>query len=79
MFSTAKSQINKMMSYLPSKDDMMTLDEYNKYYKQMLQNQVDKDGNELPQKKEIEKQHHGIISNALQTKMKKLKLDRKKG
>ena len=78
MFSSAKSQINKMMSFLPCKDDMMTLDEYNKYYKQMLHNQVDKDGNELPQKKEIEEQHRGIVSNALQSKMKQLKLERGK-
>ena len=78
MFSTAKSQINKMMTMLPNKDDYMSIEEYNKYYKQMMKNQVDKDGNELPQKQELEKQHRTIISNALQTKMKQLKIQREK-
>jgi hypothetical protein len=78
MFSSAKSQINKMMAMLPGNDDLMSLDEYNKYYKQMLKNQVDASGNELAQKKEIEEQHRNIISNALQCKMKKLKNERSK-
>jgi hypothetical protein len=78
MFSSAKSQINKMMGMLPSNDDFMTLDEYNKYYKQMMANQVDKDGNELEQKKQIEEQHRTVISSVLQSKMKQLKIDRKK-
>ena len=78
MFSTAKTQINKMMGMLPNRDDMMSLDEYNKYYKQMIQNQVDSSGNELPQKKDIEEQHRNIISSALQSKMKQLKIDRSK-
>jgi hypothetical protein len=73
MFSSSKQQINKMMSMLPNRDDMMSLEDYNMYYKQMIKNQVDKDGNELPQKKQMEEQHRGVISSALKSKIKQLK------
>ena len=73
MFSTAKQQINKMMSMLPNQNDLMSLEEYNKYYIQMLKNQTDKDGNELEQKKIVEEQHRNIISHVLSSKLNSMK------
>ena len=78
MFSTAKQQINKMMSMLPNQNDLMSLEEYNKYYIQMLKNQTDKDGNELEQKKIVEEQHRNIISHVLSSKMNSMKTKRNK-
>jgi len=78
MFSTAKQQINKMMSMLPNQNDLMSLEEYNRYYNQMLKNQTDKDGNELAQKKIVEEQHRNIISHVLSSKMNSLKTKRNK-
>lgn len=78
MFSSAKQQINKMMSFLPNPSDMMTLEEYNVYYKQMMKNQTDEKGNELPQAALLQEQHHRIISNVLSGKMNSMKMKRNK-
>lgn len=78
MFSSAKSQINKMMSMMPNNEDMMTLAEYNQYYKQMIKLQTDSSGNDLPRKVELEDNHRKIVSNVLTLKLTDMKSSRTK-
>jgi len=73
MFPSTKTQNERLMKYLPNDDSFMTLEQYNIYYKRMMEVQSDEN-----KKVELEEQHRTIISNVLTAKMDALKLQRKK-
>jgi hypothetical protein len=73
MFPSTKTQNERLMKYLPNDDSFMTLEQYNIYYKRMMEVQSDEN-----KKTELEEQHRTIISNVLTAKMDALKLQRKK-
>jgi len=63
---------------MPNNEDMMTLAEYNQYYKQMIKLQTDSSGNDLPRKVELEDNHRKIVSNVLTLKLTDMKSSRTK-
>ena len=73
MFPSTKTQNERLMKYLPNDDSFMSLEQYNIYYKRMMEVQSDEN-----KKTELEEQHRTIISNVLTAKMDALKLQRKK-
>jgi gamma-glutamyl:cysteine ligase YbdK (ATP-grasp superfamily) len=80
MFSAVNSgqARQKMISGLPTDNNMMTLEQYNEYFKHMMKVQTDTSGNSLPQKEELEKNHRSIVSACIQSVISQKKNDRKK-
>lgn len=76
MFSNPNAQQSKLMSYLPNRSSMMSLEEYNMYAKQMLSVQSDKDGVALPQKEEVEKNHRSVVSSSIKSHIANMKRGR---
>lgn len=77
-FASAKQIQNKLQAFLPSPDDFVTLEDYNKLYMKSLAVQTDKDGVSLPQKETLEAQHRDIVQNALKSRLSAMKNDRNK-
>jgi hypothetical protein len=75
MFSAVNSGEvrNKLMASLPSSNSMMTLDEYNQYFKRMISVQSDDN-----KKEEIEKNHRSIVSSTIQAVIAQKKNERQK-
>ena len=77
-FASAKQIQNKLQAFLPSPDDMLTLEEYNKLYMKSLAVQTNSEGQSLPQKETLEEQHREIVQNALKSRLSAMKFDRNK-
>lgn len=80
MFSainSGKAQ-QQLINGLPTSDNMMTLEQYNEYYKHMIKIQTDISGNVLPQAKELEENHRSIVSSCIQSVIAQKKNERKK-
>jgi len=76
MFSSSKSVISKLNRFLPDNENLMTLEEYNKLYKDMLNRRKEVDSKENVE--QIEEQHRTIISSAISGKIKSMKKERQK-
>jgi len=63
----------KLTASLPSSDTMMTLEEYNNYFKHMIKVQTDDN-----KKEELEKNHRSIVASSIQARIQQLKNERTK-
>lgn len=75
MFSAVNSGEvrNKLMASLPSSNSMMTLEEYNQYFKRMISVQSDDN-----KKEDLEKNHRSIVSSTIQAVIAQKKNERQK-
>ena len=64
---------SKLTQSLPSQECMMTLEEYNLYFKHMIKVQTDD-----TKKDQIETNHRSIVSSCIQSRITQLKQDRSK-
>ena len=76
MFSSSKNVIAQLNRFLPDEGNLLSLEEYNKLYKGMIERKKEVDSKEEVEK--LEEQHRGIVSNAIQGKLKSMKADRRK-
>jgi hypothetical protein len=76
MFSSSKTVVSKLSRFLPDEENLLSLDQYNKLYKDMLSRRKEVDTKENVE--QIEDQHRTIISTALSGKIKSLKKERQK-
>jgi hypothetical protein len=77
MFSSSKNVIAQLNKFLPDAGNLMSLDEYNKLYKGMIDRKKEVESKEEVEK--LEERHREIISNAIQGKLKSMKNERKRG
>jgi hypothetical protein len=76
MFSSSKTVVSKLSRFLPDEENLLSLDQYNKLYKDMLSRRKEVDSKENVE--QIEDQHRTIIASALSGKIKSLKKERQK-
>ena len=76
MFSQSKAVISKLSRFLPDEENLLSLEQYNKLYKDMLNRRKEVDSKENVE--QIEDQHRTIIATALSGKIKSLKKERQK-
>lgn len=76
--NSSKAISAKLSAYLPNPDDFMDLQTYNKLYSNMIKNQTDEKGNDLPQKEQLEEQHKGLRTSMIKMKIADMKNQRKK-
>jgi hypothetical protein len=76
MFSSSKTVVSKLSRFLPDDENLLSLDQYNKLYKDMLNRRKEVDTKENVE--QIEDQHRTIIASALSGKIKSLKKERQK-
>ena len=76
MFSSSKTVVSKLSRFLPDEENLLSLDQYNKLYKDMLNRRKEVDTKENVE--QIEDQHRTIIASALSGKIKSLKKERQK-
>ena len=76
MFSSSKTVVSKLSRFLPDEENLLSLDQYNKLYKDMLSRRKEVDTKENVE--QIEDQHRTIIASALSGKIKSLKKERQK-
>jgi len=76
MFSSSKAVISKLSRFLPDEENLLSLDQYNKLYKDMLNRRKEVDTKENVE--QIEEQHRTIIASAISGKIKSMKKERQK-
>lgn len=76
MFSQSKAVISKLSRFLPDEENLLSLEQYNKLYKDMLERRKEVDSKENVE--QIEDQHRTIISSAISGKIKSMKKERQK-
>jgi hypothetical protein len=76
MFSSSKTVVSKLSRFLPDEENLLSLDQYNKLYKDMLERRMEVDSKENVEK--IEDQHRTIIASAISGKIKSMKKERQK-
>jgi hypothetical protein len=76
MFSSSKTVVSKLSRFLPDEENLLSLDQYNKLYKDMLERRKEVDSKENVE--QIEDQHRTIIASAISGKIKSMKKERQK-
>jgi hypothetical protein len=77
MFSASKNVIAQLNRFLPDEGNLLSLEEYNKLYKSMIERRKVVESKEELEK--TEESHREIVSNAIQGKLKTMKNDRRRG
>jgi len=76
MLTSSKNVNLRLSKFLPDQDNLLSLDQYNKMYREMLERQKAISTQEDVEK--IEDQHRTIVSNCLSSKVKNMKKERNK-
>jgi hypothetical protein len=76
MFSASKNVIAQLNKFLPDEGNLLSLEEYNKLYKGMIERKKEVESKEEVEK--LEEHHREIVSNAIQGKLKSMKNERRK-